>query len=1283
MNIKDAYIHNGLGVLRELQVTAAGMLQLKRAAKDSNDAYVGWEDVYNLTNIKPTNAGTADNVPWTGITGKPETFPVATHDHDDRYLKLAGNTTSTPVTGPIYIDGSGLFIRSKDATKNIWEVVGDGTAWSSNYGFYLQYYGAGSGNNNDLVLYSHGQASTDVEVYRVHQDGSFIFKTTPKVGTSDVYHAGNLSIGTLMGSAAIGDSDEPVYWSGSAFTKCGPFASSSHTHSVKINGTTKTIAAPGDTAVDLGVFMRRISTNPTESYSLKTALTEPAIITTTNGNSYYTDDNGASKNNRSAFIHIPGNSTGHWSQIHIDSGSLKFRSEDHLDWYTVIHSGNIANQSVSSATTATYASNVGAAGTAGTNYVTAAKVIATCNWYDTMTGSDTDTVINRWSEIVDFVANFEETPDLATYLSNNYLAKSGGTMTGQLKWKDSNALPEQTSPQYFLCIDSFTNGGATKWASKANTLKALTGLTTTAIGDADEPVYWDGGKFVKAGAYPTKASWDYDDVYPKKYSYSLPPQKCVKITYSNSAPVLISAGRSNGQAQFLLAGLGYGADGWIRNQFRCLIPSTFFSWKLSDTACTVELYHNTTNSGNAVVTVITTGSITFTETDALSGDADTKRFACYDELTWGNISGKPDSFTPAAHTHYIGTTATQNSSAAQDLTGIKDSTFSGVMNITGKADSYTQGIRIHDAAASGTHAISSIWFRAGAATGFTAGMQGITADSTGMRFRLTASASGTTPTDYLTIAYGGAVTVASKFTASSSVYFTGLSEGTSDPTDGTEILTSYATNNGFADTSGAGQVYRRKASTLYNYIKGKTDNLYVKLSSTEQTIESTISSFSKGIVEFYRSSGDHIAFITFSNKVNNAKRVLGSIGFYSGGVGKLQYRSADAKFYDIVNGSNITTYIVGTTSTTLSTSEQTLLTIKSGESGSLSSTTVKVKLPATDPYTSARTPTAHTHYATTYKDSRNEAMTPATAAAVNGVAIDFKTKANGVNAGSGSYCGVVTLDPYSDTSGGYPLQIGFNSGTDSTNTNEMYIRTVKDSNTWNAWRTVITSSNITTYINDCRNNIVDLRTNPQTFNPSYLKDIVFISEADYTTLVSNGIITKNSITHTYNASNWYVIEDKVPEYAENAGNADYASNAGRASSAESADKVAWSGIQNKPTTATRWPGWSEVTDKPTWVTWSETSSTATYSLSNATWTQTITLPTAAGSYILKLVSGNSTLTGVFSIGASDNAKDEISLHLHGNGPRLYARTNGTKLELSRNVATATNTSVTITYRRMI
>ena len=56
-------------------------------------------------------------------------------------------------------------------------------------------------------------------------------------------------------------------------------------------------------------------------------------------------------------------------------------------------------------------------------------------------------------------------------------------------------------------------------------------------------------------------------------------------------------------------------------------------------------------------------------------------------------------------------------------------------------------------------------------------------------------------------------------------------EGTSDFTDNTELLTSYASNNGFADTNAPGVIYRRDALCMYNYIKGKLDSVYSAIHS--------------------------------------------------------------------------------------------------------------------------------------------------------------------------------------------------------------------------------------------------------------------------------------------------------------------------------------------------------------------------------------------------------------------------------------------------------------------
>lgn len=52
-----------------------------------------------------------------------------------------------------------------------------------------------------------------------------------------------------------------------------------------------------------------------------------------------------------------------------------------------------------------------------------------------------------------------------------------------------------------------------------------------------------------------------------------------------------------------------------------------------------------------------------------------------------------------------------------------------------------------------------------------------------------------------------------------------LEEGTSDFTDGTEIYTSYASNDGFAKAGYVNKPYRRKASSMWNYISGKLQSI--------------------------------------------------------------------------------------------------------------------------------------------------------------------------------------------------------------------------------------------------------------------------------------------------------------------------------------------------------------------------------------------------------------------------------------------------------------------------
>lgn len=88
-------------------------------------------------------------------------------------------------------------------------------------------------------------------------------------------------------------------------------------------------------------------------------------------------------------------------------------------------------------------------------------------------------------------------------ITGDYLPLAGGTLTGQLKWT-SNSLPSVTNADYFLIIDAFANGGATKYITKANALKAMVG--SSAIGSSTNPIYWTGSAFNAITSYSGTAA---------------------------------------------------------------------------------------------------------------------------------------------------------------------------------------------------------------------------------------------------------------------------------------------------------------------------------------------------------------------------------------------------------------------------------------------------------------------------------------------------------------------------------------------------------------------------------------------------------------------------------------------------------------------------------------------------------------------------------------------------------------------------------------------------------
>lgn len=1689
MNIKDAYIHNGLGVLRELQVTAAGMLQLKRAAKDSNDAYVGWEDVYNLTNIKPTNAGTADSVPWTGITGKPDTFPVATHDHDDRYLKLSGGTMTGVIERQYNAASNEPVLKIGSANKDIqiFKVYSNDIATYSDtvsgYGYALQYIGSGSGVSNYLRLIADNSTGTKKTAMSINQSGQVGILADPNTsyalyingatningditassfkksgGTSSQFlkadgsvdsnsyalsthnhnsldivpimsktyggtefyatASGNWDLasrffmsvvpegadkywrvkyhikvwvpssnlmtdsiveyygsGITMKAYKIWNTHGPTHatyyhvalwlksaglsagyghmigesilyatsyttaasyrhmtvdlleyegctvnmldtavkytdWTGYSSTNYNSINSynatsaglqetgdnddlsvvqqtytllqagangikgyslimqddedkwqSIHTSAVS-TGTTKNVNTAkfrldsnvyyvnrsSDLAANsyLGTSQARVfSPNIDFRYSLNnvtangTGLTayKPIYLVgtldsegyfkldtnywtqtapttadgkiyikvceavclnySTNVNGSYTGDfgnfgiyqfrngrlqkfinyavnadklNGFSasdfRNNiidlrtspqtfnptylkdivfiseadytslvsngsitKNSITHTYNSSNWYvipdkvpeyaetagsvawsnvtskpdtatrwpsWSEVTgkpstfnpsshthyatryqdsrntamtptnavavhglaidfktkangVNAGSglycglvtmdpysdasggypmqmgfntgadtnntneLYIRTAKDADnwneWRTVITSVNIGAQTVSSATTATYASNVGTSA----DHVTAAQVKALHTWYTTVAGNNASGVIDNWNEIKNFIDGFHETDDLATYLTNTFLAKSGGTMTGQIKWTDSTALPEQTSPQYFVCIDAFNSGGTTKWASKANTLKALTGLTSTAIGDSDEPVYWDGSKFVKAGAYPTKASWNYDDVYLKLSGGTLTGN----VIYNSEKVTKYKQVRKKS-----------GGGGWEYSpiQFIGNDDVTFFAFGAYGTN--------------------TEFSYTYIGSNSYSAENNLRIYS--DKIQWGTkkiwhegndgaSSGLDADLLDGKHASDFALAENAYGTTGNFVNAIYTSNYvaRGDLGLVG-FDNTPITVSIYEAASGGNYpssptktiTVSDETY----GTNFKKGIQTTMHTATaGSKVKVVISSSG----NYIkavgiyvgaggnTISFTstvGSTTKSGDFNTHGSWHIFSCMHDT--PREVTIELNT--TNVNYGIILGGFRTYLTNPTNLrfpgvansadsvaWSNISGKPstfpvashdhDDRYLKLTGGTLTGTLTIGTTNYGTqLEIWRKAANVAASIGFYNGASE-KSLLGRIGIAGSGTSTCAksrpYWQADENTYYQLVHSTANTAVGGiSTPVYVDANGQ----IKAGTALGTASTH------------------AHGDYVTSIGTSGTTLTWAKGGTAQTAITVPYASYAG--------YLNVANLTTESDIStSGIHAYSGSGSTWAGSITSMAYAAILAfggPSRGWQLWAQRGTGSLI------WRNG-----TNDQT---AWNEERTILDSANYTSYT----VKKDG---TGASGTWGI------------------------SITGSAGSVAW----------------ANVSDRPDFTTWSETSSTATYSLSNATWTQTITLPTAAGSYILKLVSGNSTLTGVFSIGASDNAKDEISLHLHGNGPRLYARTNGTKLELSRNIATATNTSVTITYRRMI
>lgn len=212
------------------------------------------------------------------------------------------------------------------------------------------------------------------------------------------------------------------------------------------------------------------------------------------------------------------------------------------------------------------------------------------------------------------------------FVCRNYMWSWGGTFNGDAstasKWTNARTITLTGSVTGSVSLDGSSNVSLDTTTNHTHTFASLTSKPTTL-----------------SGYGITDAS--------RIFRYTIPASgnKGVRITFTSGEPVKITVSGANGGAQLVLVGTGYGAGGFLRNNFTELVQSTsYYTWCLADEACSVEIFSVRTTPD--IVTVESPSPVTFTAISALSTGAAYRHLLTSENyskwalpLTGGNVTG--------------------------------------------------------------------------------------------------------------------------------------------------------------------------------------------------------------------------------------------------------------------------------------------------------------------------------------------------------------------------------------------------------------------------------------------------------------------------------------------------------------------------------------------------------------------------------------------------------------------------------------------------------------------
>lgn len=325
------------------------------------------------------------------------------------------------------------------------------------------------------------------------------------------------------------------------------------------------------------------------------------------------------------------------------------------------------------------------------------------DWYALITTDEetADGVINKWNEVVSFLANIAQTDTLSGIVDG--INKSiSDEVTRAKKAEGVNASGISTNKTSITTLQGYFTSGSAKKALQLTNTRKLWGNSFNGTADINGSIIVPDGKYISIG----NIKMEYDAT-----------NKALKITNTTTNEVanLYTSGGVSAYGVGTSSSSGGGLNGSVKSYSNALkltseslseIASAYSIKALDSRISSLEggsaTSIETTGSGNAVTSVSKSGTkITFTKGSTFSLNGHTHTFASLtskptslsgygitdgvnavsvtgsgNAVTAASVSGhtltltKGSTFSLSNHTHYVGTTQVQGSSAEQALTGI-------------------------------------------------------------------------------------------------------------------------------------------------------------------------------------------------------------------------------------------------------------------------------------------------------------------------------------------------------------------------------------------------------------------------------------------------------------------------------------------------------------------------------------------------------------------------------------------------------------------------------------